>query len=54
VADGPAFLVGGPLHEGFYYLVGLAHFLVVALMPLRLDLAALVCGGSWWCATTSP
>ena len=54
VVNGPAFFIVGPLHEGFNYLVGLAQILVAALMALRLDLAALVCGGSWWCATTSP
>jgi hypothetical protein len=54
VVNGPAFLVGGRLHQGFNYLVGLAHFVLGALMPLRLDLPALVCAGLWWCATTSP
>jgi hypothetical protein len=29
-------------HRSPYYMVGLAHFLVAALMPLRLDLAPLV------------
>jgi hypothetical protein len=54
VVDGLAFLVVGPLHEGFNYPVGLAHCLALGLMPPRWDLAALVCPGSWWCATTSP
>jgi serine/threonine-protein kinase len=44
VVNGVAFLVVGRLYWGFYYLVGLAHFLVAALMPLRLDLAPLVYG----------
>jgi hypothetical protein len=45
VVNGLPFLVVGPLHESFNYLVGLAHCLPVVLMPLRMDLAALVCGG---------
>jgi serine/threonine-protein kinase len=44
VVNGLAFLVVGRLYWGRYYLVGLAHFLVAALMPLRLDLAPLVYG----------
>ena len=32
------------LYWGFYYLVGLADFLVAALMPLKPDLAPLVYG----------
>jgi serine/threonine-protein kinase len=44
VVNGVAFLVVGRLYWGFYYLVGLAHFLVAALMPLCLDLAPLVYG----------
>jgi hypothetical protein len=35
VVDGLAFLVVGPLHEGFNYPVGLAHCLALALMPPR-------------------
>jgi hypothetical protein len=34
----------GRLYWGVYYLVGLAHFLVAALMPLRLELAPLIYG----------
>ena len=34
----------GRLYWGSYYLVGLAHFLVAALMPLRLNLAPLIYG----------
>ena len=34
----------GRLYWGFYYLVGLAHFVVAALMPLKLELAPLVYG----------
>jgi serine/threonine-protein kinase len=44
VLNGLAFLVVGRLYWGRYYLVGLAHFLVAMLMPLRLDLAPLVYG----------
>jgi serine/threonine-protein kinase len=44
VVNGMAFLIVGRLYWGVYYLVGLAHFLVAALMPLRLDLAPLVYG----------
>jgi serine/threonine-protein kinase len=44
VVNGVAFLVVGRLYCGHYYLVGLAHFLVAALMPLCLDLAPLVYG----------
>jgi serine/threonine-protein kinase len=44
VVNGVAFLVVGRLYWGFYYPVGLAHFLVAALMPLRLDLAPLIYG----------
>jgi serine/threonine-protein kinase len=44
VVNGVAFLVVGRLYWGYYYLVGLAHFLVAALMPLRLDHAPLVYG----------
>jgi serine/threonine-protein kinase len=44
VVNGVAFLVVGRLYWGWYYLVGLAHFLVAAVMPLRLDLAPLVYG----------
>jgi hypothetical protein len=44
VVNGLAFLVVGRLYWGRYYLVGLAHFVVAALMPLRLDLAPLVYG----------
>ena len=44
VVNGVAFLVVGRLYWGIYYLVGLAHFLVAALMPLRLDLAPLIYG----------
>jgi hypothetical protein len=44
VVNGLAFLVVGRLYWGHYYLVGLGHFLVAALMPLRLDLAPLVYG----------
>jgi hypothetical protein len=39
---GRAFLVVGPLYRGLYYLVGLAQFIMAALVPLRLDLPALV------------
>jgi hypothetical protein len=39
-----AFLVVGRLYWGWYYLVGLAHFLLAVLMTLRLDLAPLVYG----------
>jgi hypothetical protein len=34
----------GRLYWGRYYLVGLAHFLVAVLMPLRLALAPLIYG----------
>jgi serine/threonine protein kinase len=44
VVNGVAFLVVGRLYWGVYYLVGLAHFLVAVLMPLRPDLAPLVYG----------
>jgi serine/threonine-protein kinase len=44
VVNGVAFLVVGRLYWGVYYLVGLAHFLVAALMPLRLNLAPLIYG----------
>jgi serine/threonine-protein kinase len=44
VVNGVAFLVVGRLYWGSYYLVGLAHFLVAALMPLRLNLAPLIYG----------
>jgi serine/threonine-protein kinase len=44
VVNGVAFLVVGRLFWGRYYFVGLAHFLVAILMPLRLDLAPLVYG----------
>jgi serine/threonine-protein kinase len=44
VVNGLAFLIVGRLYWGRYYLVGMAHFLVAALMPLRLDLAPLVYG----------
>jgi hypothetical protein len=44
VVNGLAFLLVGRLYWGRYYLVGLAHFLVAVLMPLRLDLAPLVYG----------
>jgi serine/threonine-protein kinase len=44
VVNGVAFLVVGRLYWGVYYLIGLAHFLVAALMPLRLDLAPLIYG----------
>jgi eukaryotic-like serine/threonine-protein kinase len=44
VVNGLAFLVVGRLYWGFYYLVGLAHFIVAALMPLRLDMAPLIYG----------
>jgi hypothetical protein len=44
VVNGVAFLVVGRMYWGVYYLVGLAHFLVAALMPLRPDLAPLVYG----------
>ncbi len=44
VVNGVAFLVVGRLYWGRYYLVGLAHFLLAALMPLRLDLAPLLYG----------
>ena len=42
VVNGVAFLVVGRLYWGVYYLVGLAHFLVAALMPLWLNLAPLI------------
>jgi hypothetical protein len=42
--NGPAFRVVGQPHRGAEVLVGLAHFLTVVLRPLRVDLAALVCG----------
>jgi serine/threonine-protein kinase len=45
VVNGLAFLVVGRLYWGRYYAVGLAHFLVAALMPLWPDLAPLVYGG---------
>jgi hypothetical protein len=44
VVNGVAFLVVGRLYWGVYYLIGLAHFLMAALMPLRLDLAPLIYG----------
>jgi serine/threonine-protein kinase len=44
VVNGVAYLVVGRLCWGRYYLVGLAHFLAAALMPLRLDVAPLVYG----------
>jgi serine/threonine-protein kinase len=44
VLNGVAFLVVGQLYWGRYYLVGLAHFLVAALLPLCQDLAPLVYG----------
>jgi hypothetical protein len=44
VVNGVAFLVVGQLYWGRYYLIGLAHFLVAVLMPLRLDLAPLIYG----------
>jgi serine/threonine-protein kinase len=44
VVNGVAFLVVGRLYWGVYYLVGLAHFLVAALMPLRPGLAPLIYG----------
>jgi eukaryotic-like serine/threonine-protein kinase len=44
VLNGVAFLVVGRLYWGFYYLVGLAHFLVAALLPLTLGLAPLLYG----------
>ena len=44
VVNGLAFFVSGWLSWGRYYFVGLGHFLVAALMPLRLDLAPLVYG----------
>jgi serine/threonine-protein kinase len=44
VVNGVAFLVVGRLYWGRYYLIGLAHFLVAVLMPLRLDLAPLIYG----------
>jgi serine/threonine-protein kinase len=44
VVNGVAFLVVGRLCWGVYYLFGLAHFFVAALMPLRLDLAPIVYG----------
>jgi hypothetical protein len=44
VVNGVAFLVVGRLYWGRYYLIGLAHFLVAALMPLRMDLAPLIYG----------
>jgi hypothetical protein len=37
-------LAGGRPHWGLYHLVGLAHFLLAALMPLRRDLAPLLYG----------
>jgi len=39
-----AHLVVSLLHSGLDFLIGLAHFLVAAPMPPRLDLAALVHG----------
>jgi hypothetical protein len=44
VVTGLALLVVGRAHWGLYYLVGLAHFLLAALMPLRLGLAPLLYG----------
>jgi serine/threonine-protein kinase len=44
VVNGVAFLVVGWLYWGRYYLVGLAHFLVATLMPLRPGLAPLIYG----------
>jgi hypothetical protein len=44
VVNGLAFLCVGLLHQRFYYLVGLVHFVVAALMPRGFDLAALVHG----------
>jgi hypothetical protein len=49
VVNGLAFLVGGPFHERYSYVVGLAHCLAVALMPLRLDLVSLVRGSVVMC-----
>jgi serine/threonine-protein kinase len=44
VVNGVGFLVVGRLYWGWYYLVGLAHFLLAILMPLRLDFAPLIYG----------
>ena len=44
VVIGLVFLVVVGLFWGRYYLLGLAHLLVAALMPLRLDLAPVVHG----------
>src|SRR5262249_18908496 len=44
VVNGLAFLVVGRTYWGRYHLVGLGHFLLAVLMPLRLDLAPLVYG----------
>jgi serine/threonine-protein kinase len=44
VVNGVGLLVVGRLYWGRYYLIGLAHFLLAVLMPLRLDLAPLVYG----------
>ena len=44
MVNGLAFLIVGRLYWGRYYLVGLAHFLLAVLMPLRLDVAPLVYG----------
>jgi hypothetical protein len=40
--NGVAFPVAARLHWGLCYLVGLAHLLVAALMPLWLNLAPLI------------
>ena len=44
VVNGVAFLVVGRMYWGLYYLVGLGHFIVAALMPLRIDMAPLIYG----------
>jgi serine/threonine-protein kinase len=44
VVNGVAFLVVGRLYWGAYYLIGVAHFLVATLMPLRPGLAPLIYG----------
>src|SRR5262249_46769367 len=44
VVIGLAFLVVGRLHRSRYYLVGLAHFLLAALLPLCLEYAPLILG----------
>jgi hypothetical protein len=43
--NGLALLVVGRLFWGRYHLLGLGHFVVALLMPLRLDLAPLIWGG---------